>query len=309
MVDPSIIQQMHMPIKISRSEHLYINKTYLELLKQNNLFSFDSIWRFSGDQMVKRIKHREIIRFNLQDNYRSHRLFLKRHKREFVGITRFIGKTFGQHAHSQGRIEFENICEFRKHQIMTVVPVAAGERYVSCFWVESFLITADFTPFISLETLIKKEPAVFTTPDKRSYKKRLLYQIAQLARIMHAYGFHHQDFNATHILLCFEPDNAEIPLALFDLQRVEKRKVFKQRWMVKGLARLNQTLPQQLFSEEDRRYLFKSYKSIKRMQLNDHLQWLWIKRKTSRIERHTQKIMALKRNQPYQAGFKSTDRP
>jgi hypothetical protein len=60
--------------------------------------------------------------------------------------------------------------------------------------------------------------------------------------------------------------------------------------MIKSLARLNYTLPDELFDTEDRIHLFLSYKNKSRLQMWDRLQWFWIKKKTARIKRHTEKM-------------------
>ncbi|MCD4787116.1 MAG: hypothetical protein K8R09_02715, partial [Desulfobacterales bacterium] len=88
-------------------------------------------------------------------------------------------------------------------------------------------------------------------------------------------------------------DKSDAPdIALFDLQRVDRSSVLQFRWIIKSLAELNYTLPESLFDEEDRIPLLLSYRGKKKLNLWGWLQWLWIKRKTARIKRHTEKMMA-----------------
>ena len=61
------------------------------------------------------------------------------------------------------------------------------------------------------------------------------------------------------------------------------------RWKIKSLARLNYTLPNELFTPEDRINLLRFYKKKKRMNFLDRLEWFWILKKTDRIRRHTEK--------------------
>lgn len=120
-------------------------------------------------------------------------------------------------------------------------------------------------------------------------KKNLIEKIATVARKMHESGFNHQDFNTTHILVNYKNLN-EPDIALFDLQRVSRRRFFKFRWPIKCLARLNHSLPNEIFNENDRIYLFQLYKGKKKLNMWDRFQLFWIKRKSARIKRHTEKI-------------------
>jgi hypothetical protein len=86
-------------------------------------------------------------------------------------------------------------------------------------------------------------------------------------------------------------------IGFFDLQRVSKTRLFRWRWMIKGLARLIQTLPPDLFSEADCQHLFLSYKGRSRLDFWSRIQYRCLKRKTERIKRHTRKIDKIKQCQ------------
>ncbi len=282
------------PIERVETDFLIINRDYRNLLVDIGMDRFESIWRYDGGQTIKKIKARSVSRISVPDSDGKRTFYLKRHNREFIGSRRLIARLFLQKALSQGKGEFENICEFRSKKLATVTPVTAGERSVRFFWVESFLITEDFYPYISLEELMRDRPGFFMGPEGKSRRRILLNRIALYAQKMHRSGFNHRDFNATHILLLYENGSNAPKIALFDLQRVEKRKYLRFRWMIKSLARLNYTLPDDLFDTEDRIHLFLSYKGKERLHLWDRLQWSWIKRKTARIKRHTEKIQIRK---------------
>lgn len=275
------------------TDFLIINRDYRELLRGIGFDSFESIWQYAGGQTIKKIKARSVIRIAVPND--DKRIFyLKRHNREFVGLRHFVAKFIPQPVLSQGKREFENICEFRSKKLATATPVVAGERLIRFFWVESFLITEDFSPYISLEELMRDRPDFFWGPEGKNRRRILLNRIASYAQRMHRSGFNHRDFNATHILLHYKNGSSDPEIALFDLQRVEKRKYLRFRWPIKSLARLNYTLPDTLFDTHDRMYLFLSYKGKDRLHWWDRLQWFWIKRKTARIKRHTEKIQIRK---------------
>lgn len=277
------------------TNHLIINKNYQQFLQHIQFDSFESIWGCHYGKIIKNIEERSVI--HLAVNYQNQKksIYLKRHNQEFVGFLRLFSRYFPKWGLSQGRLEFENICAFRNNSLPTVTPIATGEKFFRFFWAESFIITEDFSPYISLEELLEDRPHFFTGPAGETKKKILINEMAVLARRMHQNGFNHRDFNATHIILNYD-DETDIPkIALFDLQRVDRNKLFKFRWKIKSLARLNYTLPDDIFSEKDKLYIFLSYKGKKRLDPLDRLEWFWIKRKTAKIKRHHEKNVGLKK--------------
>ena len=281
-------------IKCIAKKNLIINRDYESFLRDIHMDSFESIWQYQNGETIKSIRPRSVIRFQTAHHNKKKTIYLKRHNLEFVGFWRLFPHFFHRRGLSQGRLEFENICDFRNSNLQTVIPIAAGENFFRFFWAESFLITEDFYPYISLEALLKDRPDFFTGQEGEHRKRVLINEISVLARKMHENGFNHQDFNATHILLNYDNESDVPKLALFDLQRVETNKLFRFRWKIKSLARLNYTLPDKIFNKKDRINILLFYKGKTRLNFLDQLQWIWIKKKTARIKRHTGKKLALK---------------
>ena len=279
-------------IECIKKDHLIFNKDYLEVLDDMHFDSFESVWKYQDGKTIKKIKARSVIRFEMQSDSGKKYFYLKRHNTKFVGIKRILALFFSKLISSEGKREFENICDFRKGGLGTVLPVAAGERFVKLFWLQSFLITEDFSPFISLEYMLRDDPEFFVEENAGDRKRNLINRIGIFARRMHEKGFNHRDFNATHILLYYKDKSDAPDLALFDLQRVDRNSVSRFRWVIKSLSELNFTLPESIFNEKDRISLLLSYKGKKKLNAWDRLQWLWIKKKTARIKRHTEKMMA-----------------
>jgi hypothetical protein len=250
-----------------------------------------------GGKTIKKIKARSVIRFEIQIAGRKRVFYLKRHNPEFVGLQRILALFVPKVIFSEGKKEFENICDFREGGLGTVLPVAAGERFVKFCWAQSFLITEDFSPFISLEYMLRDNPEFFMGKKGYDRKRNLINKVGKFARKMHNKGFNHRDFNATHILLHYKNESGLHDIALFDLQRVDRSSVQRFRWIIKSLSELNYTLPEGIFDEEDRISLLLSYKGKKKLNAWDRLQWIWIKRKTARIKRHTDKIIDRKKKE------------
>jgi heptose I phosphotransferase len=279
------------PIHLAERDQLILNRDLQDLMRYLGFNDFESAWLYRSGEVVKEIKERSVICIRIRIHGKEKCFYLKRHNSEYIGLRRLFMQLFSKRALSQGRKEFENICDFRKCDLPTVVPLAAGERSVHFFWAESFLITEDFTPFVSLECLLRDHPKFFMGPKGEFRKRILIKEIAVFARRMHQSGFNHRDFNATHILLYYSNQSNVSQMALFDLQRVDKGKFLRFRWIIKTLAEVIYSLPSEIFNKEDQIYLFKSYKRKKRLGMWDHFQFFWIKRKTSRIKRHTEKMM------------------
>lgn len=281
------------PVKTAqKGSHLIINQAYLNVMEALGFQDVDSVFNFSEGQTVKDIKARSVTRFEFEAADGKRTFFLKRHHPEFRSMRDLFGRGFPKRTLSSGCTEFRNICAFRDRGIATVAPVAAGEKRHGFFRVRSFLITEDFSPFISLERLLRERPEFFSGAHGAVRRKKLLKRVCLLAAEMHRSGFNHRDFNATHILLSYSPGSDEPGIALFDLQRVDRNRLLKFRWMIKSLARLNYTLPEEIFSEEDRVFMIRSYKGRQELTLFDRFQWFWIQRKTARIKRHMQKKRA-----------------
>ncbi len=279
------------PITGITTKHCIINREYQALLEQHQLGSFEALFRFQGGEAAKTIRERYVTRFEVEAGGAKTAFYLKRHKLSFVGIKRLLSLFFSNTLVSEGVREFKNICDFRANKLATVVPVAAGEKFVNFFWVESFLLTEDFSPFIPLEDLVKEQSEFFTAMDGKGRKQRLLREIAVFARRMHAQGFNHRDFNTTHILVKYSAADEKPELAVFDLQRVDKSRLLKFRWMIKSLARVNYSLPRHIFSKRDIIYLFRVYKGKEKINFLDRCQLYWIRRKTGKIRKHTEKTM------------------
>ena len=279
------------PVSCMEFGHLIVNREYLDILESCGLKDYDLIFQYATGDVVKQTRQRSVTRVEISSNGEKRYFYFKRHKMAYLRFRELLYRLLGERRCSQGRREFENICDFRKSGIPTVRPVAAGERSAGLFREESVLITEAFDPFVSLEKIIKNRPEFLQGPNGEKRKMILLEEIARLARHMHQSGFNHQDFNATHLLLYYENESDVPALALFDLQRVDRRKIFRFKWFIKTLAELNYTLPDTLFNAELRLHLFHSYKGKTRLNLWDRFQIYWIERKKARIGRHTEKIM------------------
>ncbi len=269
----------------TENENLLVNRAYADLLRGMRLDSSEALWQYadSGTDacLIKKIRERDVIRLKIPDGNGWRYFFIKRHHTEYAGrkhSPRFL---------SEGRKEFFHICRFRKHGLATVDPVAAGE----CSGGRSFIVTEDFSPFVSLENLLAHNAGFQERMRNPEERKTLLAEIARYARKMHNAGLNHCDFNADHVLIHYDEKSDKPGVAVYDLQRIRQRKHFRFRWVIKSLAELGFSLPDEFFTHADRNALLLHYRGKEKPGLGEKLQLLWIRRKRERIRKHTEKIM------------------
>ena len=282
------MQDYSAPIDCVETAQLIVNRHYRDILECLGFDSFESVWRYSGGKTVKKVPERSVTRIDIEVDGKQRNFYLKRHNSERLGGRRLLEFFTPKRRLSRGREEFQTICDFRKQNLTTVTAVAAGEQREG-FLEESFVITEGFDPFVSLENLLKYRAEFRLRMENPTLRKLMLTEVARFARKMHQAGYNHCDFNADHILLHYQ-DGVDTPrVAIYDLQRVLRRKWSRFRWIIKSLAELGFSLPAEYFDEEDRIHLFLSYKGKRTLSVWDRLQLLWIKKKTDRIRRHTEK--------------------
>ncbi|MDL2321714.1 lipopolysaccharide kinase InaA family protein [Desulfosarcina sp. OttesenSCG-928-B08] len=281
----------------SRTSHarvpgMIFNPDYLPALQSLGLDTPDAIYRFSGGTPVKQIPQRSIIRLDLPVDQNqvvpSPSLYLKRHTATTPTMGQWLSGMIRNTGFSPGVSEFKAICDFQDSGLPTPVPVAAGERRLFGFQYESFLITCGIEPFISLETLIRHHPERIS----EKIKKPLLTAIARLAKKMHDAGFNHLDFNADHVMVGPELEHGQIVLNLLDFQRIDRNQIMRFRWMIKTMAELFYSMPDPVFTDDDRVFMFEHYRGRPIHSKWDRFLLNWIMVKARRIGRHTEKIMA-----------------
>ena len=124
--------------------------------------------------------------------------------------------------------------------IGTTPLVGYGRKGINPAKIRSFVITEEISEAVSLEDYCRNW---FDNPPPYSVKRRLVTEVARIARIMHENGMDHRDFYICHFLMetseggkQIDPDN--IRLAVIDLHRVQIRPSIPWRWRVKDISGL-----------------------------------------------------------------------
>ena len=260
---------------------LMIDPSFRDLLERNSLADYQALLRFGGGQLFKRNRYRSVVRIELE----GRALFLKRHYK--IPLGDFLRRLLKfQRPLSPGRAEWESALALKELKIPTFHPVAWGERSILGIPIDSIFISSEISGAERLEKFITKR---FPPPLDREgvkLKRGLTHRLAQITRVMHGAGLNHQDFYLGHVFI------NEGQLFIIDLQRVEKRREVGLRRRIKDLAALNFTAPQGIVSRTDRMRFLLDYLGLLRLRARDKILIKNIERKTGRIRRHTERLLA-----------------
>jgi heptose I phosphotransferase len=160
---------------------------------------------------------------------------------------------------------------------------------------ESFVMTREVAGGIPLDDLLRQRFAKHSTRRLRQSLRALLGQVALMTRRLHLAGYNHRDLYCCHFLVCDAADFTRwetgdpadsFRVHLIDLQRVQYRRWYRHRWIVKDLAQMNYSAPREAVSRSDRLRFFMAYLQVERLGARDRRLIHQILAKTARIARH-----------------------
>ncbi len=135
--------------------------------------------------------------------------------------------------------EWLAIRRLRELGVDTMKAVAFGRRGSNPARLESFIVTEELAPTVSLEDFCRDWPLL---PPAPALKRALIARVAEMAGKMHRGGVNHRDCYICHFLLHTEPQPspAALRLSLIDLHRAQVRQgAAPRRWRNKDLAALH----------------------------------------------------------------------
>jgi len=134
--------------------------------------------------------------------------------------------------------EWQAIRRLEQLGVDTMKAVAYGRRGGNPARQESFVVTEELAPTVSLEDFCRDWPA---HPPPPALKRALIARVADMTRRMHVGGMNHRDYYLCHFLLHLDPPPATgaLRLSLIDLHRAQLRSRTPRRWRDKDLASLH----------------------------------------------------------------------
>ncbi|HWA99062.1 MAG TPA: lipopolysaccharide kinase InaA family protein [Pirellulales bacterium] len=245
---------------------IWIAPPFRRSLQSAGLETFDDVMNATSGTKLRAVATRENWRFDLpavEDRPRG--AYLKKHRvpkwslrlRSWLRLAPRI---------SDGRQEAENIAALERDGIPAMRLIAFGERLTAAGRLDSFVLTEALEGFTQLDHYLRRRFAPRSAspgPRDRSLSQ-LIDRVADVARRFHACGYNHRDLYCCHFFIReAEPD--EFCVRLIDLQRVQQRRWFRRRWIVKDLAQLSYSAPIERLGPTQRMAFIKRYLGVRKL--------------------------------------------
>ena len=224
---------------------MWIDPEYKAALERAGLATFEQVMRSGDGQCWRAFWDRENWRLKLPDAQgRTHAAHLKKHH-VCTWRTRLRARLGLKPRPSAGRVEAENVARLTADGIPVMRLIAYGQRAGRSGMVESFLLSEELDGFAELQYFLMRRFPPLAQRRERGRDRvldRLIAEVARLARRFHAAGYNHRDFYCGHFFIR-EPAPGRFEIRLIDLQRVQQRRRWRRRWLVKDIGQLVWSLP------------------------------------------------------------------
>jgi len=260
---------------------LIINEQFLDILMRLKLDDFQSLLGFGGGSYIKKNPLRPVVRLQLEDKT----FYLKRHFWPWKHVIKALRQRI---RNEDARNEWENMTLLDKLGFNTMVPVAFGYKKRMGLPHCSLTLTEAIQDVEKLETYLPRHFFPPLSSDKIAGKRRLIRNLAAVARDFHDRGLNHQDFYLVHLFV--RPEDEE--LFIVDLQRVHHKKKISAHDRIKDLAELAfSARALDIFTRTDFMRFAQAYLLKYRLDRTDKKMIGRILRKSGRIGRHTLKLI------------------
>lgn len=235
------------------------------------LMTLDGVMNDSRGRLLRYLPARENWRLEQFDSGQGKIvLYLKKHHVR-TWVSWLNGRIGTRLSTSAGVIEAQNAARLTAIGVDTMQIVACGEAIKRDGTWNSFVLSQELTGFIPLDEFLKvKFSAAGTAADAAADGKathalrKLVNQLADAVARLHTNGFNHRDLYCCHWFV--REEGGEYQLRLIDLQRVQYRRWFRYRWLVKDLAQLAYSAPKIAVSRSLRMAFFRRYLSVNRLR-------------------------------------------
>lgn len=244
---------------------MWVAREYREQLARAGLDSFEAIMASGQGLLLRTLPDRENWRLELVEGHARRAMYLKRHRQRSLAHWLRARLRVGP-GPTAGRTEAENAAHLQQSGIDAMRLVAYGERLRHDGLAESFVLTEELTGFTQLDHFLRQRFAPAACGQSRDRQlQRLNDRVADVAARFHGAGFNHRDFYCCHLFIR-ETQPGEFEVRLIDLQRVERRRCLRRRWIVKDLAQLAYSAPSERITRTRRMAFIKRYLGVRRLR-------------------------------------------
>ena len=240
-------------------------------LQQAGLTDFDAVMATLDGRCLRALKDRENWRLSLHDGQRRPRgVYLKKHHVR-TWRTRLRARLGAGPGETPGRVEAQNVGALTANGIEVMRLLAYGEKLHADGLLESFVLTEELEDYTDLHTfLYHRFPplSVRLSAARDRDLAQLICEVARVSRRFHQAGFNHRDLYCNHFFVR-EGVPGEFHIRLIDLQRVQHRRRFRRRWIVKDLAQLAWSAPRERVKCTDRLAFMRCYLGVEKLRPAD----------------------------------------
>lgn len=247
---------------------MWVDPSDKEALARAGLATFDSMMATTNGKLLRALPDRENWRLELHAAQHGPRgAYLKKHHTRTWGqwLRAKLGAGPGA---TPGRVEAENIEGMNRLPIPAMRLVAWGEKLHDDGLLESFVLTDELAGYTQLDDYLPVRFAKRSRDDNHRRDRELdclTRQVAALARRFHESGYNHRDLYCCHFFIR-EDSPGQFRVNLIDLQRVQHRRHFRWRWIIKDLAQLAYSAPRDQISCSQKMRFIKAYLGVLKLR-------------------------------------------
>jgi heptose I phosphotransferase len=248
---------------------MWLDGRFQARLQQAELSAFDAVIRGSGGRCLRVLKDRENWYFQPPAAAEAAPgLYLKKH-RQRTWWTRLRAKLAAGVGPNAARTEARQTAALGALGIEVMPLVAYGERLRADGLLESFVVTEELAGYRELQDFLRRRfPPRSAAEPPRGELRRIVLAVAEIVRRLHEAGYNHRDLYCCHFLIR-EPAAGEFDIRLIDLQRVQRRRWFRRRWIIKDLAQLAYSAPRDRVGCQDQIALVRRYLGVRKLRPRD----------------------------------------
>jgi heptose I phosphotransferase len=251
---------------VAMDESMWIDREFQAAFEQAGLGSFDAVMAGSDGHCWRAFRDRENWRLELPGPYgRCVRAHLKKHHVRSVR-TWLSARLRLTPAMSAAECEARNAARLTRDGIDVMRLIAYGSKAHRDGLLESFIIAEELEGYREIPDLLRQRfpTTAIQTPRRDRDLDELIRTVADVARRFHTAGYNHRDFYCGHFFVR-EPAPGRFEIRLIDLQRVQHRRRWRRRWVVKDLAQLAWSLPGERISCTQRMAFMRRYFGVDKL--------------------------------------------
>jgi tRNA A-37 threonylcarbamoyl transferase component Bud32 len=265
------------PLESLEAGKMWVDRHYRPALERLGLTTFDAMMATTAGHLLRALPQRENWRLQLPATHTPQGdpapaigAYLKKHRtrswRTWLRARLALGA-----GETPGRVEARNVTRLARSGIAAMRLIAYGEKLAADGCLQSFVLTEELAGYTQLDHFLPQhfppQRAGRRTPRSRDLL-RLIGEVAAVASKFHRLGYNHRDLYCCHFFIR-EHEPGRFHVNLIDLQRVEHRRHFRTRWLVKDLAQLSYSAPRQYISCTDKLAFIKHYLGVRKLRPQD----------------------------------------